>query len=143
MGILETIARATKNEAPAAAAATNTAAAAPARAPSLIWLNVGVVLPGQGQDGEDLFLSLPVGLPIDDMKPVKVTGTNSNSIQMKQGKNLLLDEVQKAGANLKPGERLMLPQLSVELYRIGQPEQSGTPDNNPLIAALHKQLGGK
>jgi hypothetical protein len=144
MGILETIARATKGETtPAAAAATNTASAAPVRAPSQVWLNVGVTIPGAGQDGEDLFVSLPVGLAMDDMKPVKITGTNSNSIQLKQVKNLLLDELQRAGQALKPGERRAIPTLSVELYRIGQPDQEGTAENNPLIKALQATLAGK
>lgn len=142
MGILDSVMR----KAAPAAEATNTAAPAntPAqRAPSQIWLNVGINIPGAGPEGEDLFVSLPVGLPLDDMKPVKITGTNQNSIHLKQVKNLLLEELQKAAAGLKPGERTAISQLSVELYRIGAPEQTGTAENNPLISALQKQLGGK
>lgn len=146
MGILDTITRATKG--PEATTTTAPANAPAQRTPSQIWLNVGINIPGAGAelpDGtrEDLFVSLPVGLPLDDMKPVKITGTNQNSIHLKQVKNLLLEELQKAAAGLKPGERTAISQLSVELYRIGTPEQQGTAENNPLIQALQRQLAGK
>lgn len=136
MGILDTI----------AAQATKSAQAAPAtteqRKTSQVWLNVGVTIPGAGEDGADLFVSLPVGLPLDDMKPVVIRGMNQNSINLKQVKNLLLDELQKLGASMSPGQRRLVPQLDVEIYRVAQPEQVGTAENNPLIAGLFNALRG-
>lgn len=144
MGILDTITRANKSlEAATAAASAN----APAqRTPSQIWVNVGVSLPGMGPelpDGtrEDLFVSLPVGIPLDDLKPVKITGTNQQAIHLKQAKNEVLDAFQQAGASLKPGERRALPGVSVEIYKIGAPEQTGNAQDNPLIQALHQRFG--
>lgn len=138
MGILDTLAA--PNTAATAAAATT--AAKPERTPSQIWGNIGVNLPGAGEDGKDLFISLPMGLPLDDMKPVKISGTNKHSIQLKQVKNALLEELQQLGASLEPGERRIVP-LQVEIYRVAQPEQAGSVANNPLIAALFGTLQGK
>ena len=142
MGILDTLASQNGSTKPAAAAQ----AAAPAtteRKSSQVWLNVGVTIPGAGEDGADLFVSLPVGLPMDDMKPIVIRGSNQNSINLKQVKNMLLDELQKLGAAMSPGQRQAVPQLSVEVYRVAQPDQTGNAANNPLIAGLVGALSGK
>ena len=138
MGILDTLAaQATKSAAAQAAPATTEQ-----RKSSQVWLNVGVTIPDAGEDGADLFVSLPVGLPLDDMKPVVIRGTNQNSINLKQVKNMLLDELQKLGASMAPGQRRLVPQLDVEIYRVAQPEQVGTAESNPLIAGLFNALRG-
>ena len=139
MGILDTLAKGTT--AASNTPATGNSEGKPDRKPSQIWVNVGASLQGVGQDGEDLFVSLPSGIPLDDMKPVKVTGSTPNSIQLKQVKNSLLSELQKLGASMEPGERRVVP-LSVEIYRVAQPSQTGTADSNPLLAALARSLGG-
>jgi hypothetical protein len=133
-----------RSEVAAAAGQRQTASVGHAaeRQPSLFWLNVGVTLEGAGQDGTDLFVSLPVGIPLDDMKPQAVRGNNADWIQLGQAKNALLEALQKAAAGLNPGDRVDLPQLSVQLYRKGEPAQSASSDTNPLVAALAKQLGG-
>ena len=97
MGILDTLASQTdKKTAAAPAAAPSTTE----RKPSEVWLNVGVNIPGAGEDGADLFVSLPVGLPLDDMKAIQIRGSNQNSINLKQVKNALLDELQKLGVGM-------------------------------------------
>lgn len=149
MGILDSLARNTAAGTTASVVdngAASTASAPNGRAdrkPADFWLNVGVNIPGGGPDGEDIFISLPTGIALDDMKPVAVKGTNQHSINLRQVKNMLLDEVQKLGTELKPGERRGIPQMTVELYRVAKPDQVGTPGNNPLIAGLMGALGGK
>lgn len=140
MGILDTLAsqNGSTSTKPAAAASSTTE-----RKSSQVWLNVGVNIPGAGEDGTDLFVSLPVGIPLDDIKPIVIRGSNQNSIHLKQVKNMLLDELQKLGAGMQPGGRQTIPQLGVEIYRVAQPEQQGTADSNPLIAGLFGALGGK
>lgn len=105
-----------------------------------VWLNVGVNLPGAGEDGEDLFISLPVGIPLDTMKPQEVRGNKASWIQLVQAKNGLLDMLQKAATGLEPGDKEILPQLSVQILRVGQPEQVGNEASNPLLAALSSVL---
>lgn len=139
MGILDTLAAQSTKPATTEAAGTP---AKPERKSSEVWLNVGVTIPGAAEDGSDLFVSLPVGLPVDDMKAIQIRGTNQNSINLKQVKNMLLDEVQKLGASMKPGERKGIPQFSVEIYRVAQPDQVGTAEGNPLIAGLFGALKG-
>lgn len=108
---------------------------------SEFWLNVGVVLPGAGKpdaDGNptDLFVNLPNGIPLDDMKPAKVTGTNRDFIHLNQTKNAILEQLQKAAANLKPGERMRVPLLTVELARKADNSPTGTVEDNPLLSQL-------
>lgn len=113
------------------------------RKPSDFWLNIGIKIPGAGEGGEDLFVSLPVGLALDDMKPQAVRGTNQEFIQLVQTKNALLEALQKNAAKLQPGERVDIPELKVELYRRNEPAQTGDINSNPLMRALLEQLGGK
>jgi len=136
MGILDTLAT------PAPAASATASNAKPDRAPSQVWLNIGVNIPGAGEDGKDLFVSIPVGLPLDDMKPIQIRGTNQHSINLKQVKNTLLDELQKLGAGMTPGDRKCVPQLQVEIYRVAKPEQTGTAESNPLLAGLFGAMSG-
>ena len=126
-----------------AAAANASGNAKPARESSKIWLNVGITLAGAGEDGEDLFVSLPVGIPLDDMKPQQIRGSKESWVQLAQTKNALLEAVQKAGSQLEAGERQILSELSVEVYRKAEPAQEGTVETNPLLGALFAQLGGK
>jgi len=143
MGILDTLAAQNQKTAAAVQVAAPSSTSTSERRSSQVWLNVGVTIPGAGEDGADLFVSLPVGLPMDDMKQVTIRGSNQNSIHLKQVKNMLLDELQKLGASLAPGQRQSVNQLSVEIYRVAQPEQVGNADSNPLIAGLFGALTGK
>lgn len=118
--------------------------AKPQRESSKIWLNVGLVLEGAGEDGTDLFVSLPVGIPVDDIKPQQIRGNNEAWIQLAQTKNYLLEAIQKAAAKLEAGQRHVLDGMSVEIYRKAEPDQAGTTAENPLMAALQAKLtGGK
>lgn len=118
---------------------TDAANAKEERKPSMIWLNIGVNIPGAAEDGTDLFVSLPVGVPLDDMKQVKVRGNNANFVALQQAKNKLLEELQAAGASMEPGQRQIVPQLSVEIARVS--ENSATGDaNTPLLGLLTQAL---
>lgn len=127
----------------AATAVNNAAAQTPAadRPKSEMWINVGVVLKGAGEDGEDIFVSLPKGIPLDDLVATDARGNNIKMIHLTQAKNALLAAVQKKASQLDPGTRETLSELTVEVYRSGKPESTGTVENNPLIAAMSKQLG--
>ena len=49
--------------------------------------------------------------------------------------------MQKLGAGMQPGQRTTVPQLSVEIYRVAKPEQTGDVDSNPLLKQLFGTLG--
>lgn len=125
----------------AAASAAPAPAARAERKPSEFWLNIGVTMPGAGKPDEagnptDLFINLPNGLPLDDMKPAKVSGTNVDFIHLQQTKNAILEQLQKAAAGLAPGQRMQVPLLSVEIYRKNDASPVGDVASNPLLAQL-------
>lgn len=116
------------------------------RKPSDFWLNVGIVLelPNvETGEMEEVFVSLPNGLALDDMQHVKVRGTNGAWQQLGQTKNALLDSLREACASLEPGERLPVQQLTCEIYRRAEPAQTGDAATNPMIKALFSTLGKK
>lgn len=121
---------------------SNTAGAKPERKTSDLWLNIGITIPGAGEDGGDLFVSLPTGIPLDDMKDQAVRGTNKQWIQLAQTKNALLAILRKQGTELEPGERVAVPEFSVELARRAEPDATGDAKTNPMVAALLAHLGG-
>lgn len=104
------------------------------------WLNIGIEIPGP--DGEPMFVSLPVGLPLDDIKPVVIKGKNQDWINLAQTKNALLEALQKHAAGMKPGDREVVSALRVEIYRRNEPSQAAN-DGNPLVANLLAALSSK
>ena len=125
------------------APAETTTAAAAERPKSQFWLNIGFTIPGAGKNGEDIFISLPQGIALDDMKPLAVRGNSVDWQHLVQAKNAFLERLQQGAAELDPGARVELSGISVELHRVGQPEQTGTAESNPLIAGLDALFGGK
>ena len=104
------------------------------RKPSEFWLNIGV------QAGNE-FISLPTGLPLDDMKPARANTNNADWNQMAQAKNLLLEQIQQIAAQMEPGAEHELT-LTVKLRRTAQNNEPAAEDN-PLAAAVMAALLGK
>jgi hypothetical protein len=130
------------------------ATAAPAeRKPSNFWLNAGVWIEGKANDdgsaGDPLFVSLPMGIALDDMKPTAVKGSNQDWINLAQTKNEVLEFLQKHAASMAPGDRQFLSdpvigQFGLEIYRRNEPQQQAATDSsNPLVASLMSALGQK
>lgn len=127
-----------------AAAAAAPAEAAPERAKSKVWLNVGVTIPGQvDEQGNPLFVSLPIGIAIDTMKPMNARGNNKKWNELVGAKNWLLDQVQKAGVSLEPGTHLDLSNLTCRLQHTTEQTEGTSGDDNGLITALTGVLGTK
>lgn len=67
------------------------------------WLNVGMI--SYDDDGKEIFIGMERGgFPLDDLEPRKVTNPESSYGKMQLAKNKLLTLVQKAAADLQPGE---------------------------------------
>ena len=114
---------------------------APARKRNLLWLNFGILLKGAGENGDDLFVGLPYGLPFDDMKPQEARGSSEAWIKLVQAKNRLLAQFQKAGTKLKPGESSIISYdeetgFAVQMHRVAEPRSTGSASNNDYIAAI-------
>lgn len=109
------------------------------RKPSQYWLNVGIMVPGMGEDGSDVFVTLPVGIALDDLKKIEVKGSNPNWVRLQQAKNQFLELIGGQAAALAPGERKILPRISVEVARVAAPSQQAD-SSNTLATALKDQF---
>lgn len=111
------------------------------RKKSMFWVNVGVTIPGGGKDGEDLFVSLPFGIPLDDMRYAEASGNSADYAKLIQAKNALLDLARKQGSQLEPGGNMQLEGWTVKLQRKAEQSSTSTKQDNDLIAQLFGALG--
>jgi hypothetical protein len=105
---------------------------------ALVWLNIGYTV--KGEDGEDVFIGLPVGLPLDDMKEMEAKGSNPGWHQLVEAKNALLTYIKEAAKDLKPGEYINLDGLEIQAYRRNEAVVPHTNDN-PLVNQMFSGLG--
>jgi hypothetical protein len=104
-----------------------------------LYLNIGVTIAVPSEETgetENMFISLPLGIPLDTLKMV-----NSNS-NLAQAKNYLIKTLQEQGAQLQPGETIMIDGVAAEMRRVGEPTE-GDPETNPLLAAMVSTLTPK
>lgn len=118
--------------------------------PTKIWLNVGVRVPNPEVEGEFIQLNLPLGIPCDKMKSLPIPkdkdGKNPLFKAQRQAQAKLLEQFQTGVmAKLKPGQRMHLPQFSVEAYHVEPGETLETADlsENPFLASLTAQMAPK
>lgn len=83
---------------------------------AMLWLNVGMKRP----DGR--FVSVPVGIPIDQIKLPEGDET------WKRDQRALVEAILAKGSTLAGGERVALPTLTVELYKVPSEEDSSSND---------------
>lgn len=133
-------------DAAALLASTNPApAAVPERKQSQVWINVGMYIPSVDDDGNEtqLFVSLPVSIPFDQMKTVEVKQNSSAKWkELAAAKNTLVEALQTLAAKTTPGQAIALPKLSVEMYHkqgIAAPN-SGPAEEGSLSDKLAKML---
>lgn len=98
---------------------TNNGSSSQNRPVANFWLNIGYVAEGAGDDGEDRFVSLPVGIPVDTMEPVSVNSRSDSYREFQSARNDLYEQVMAVAKNLKPGEDKIL-NLQIQLRRIGE-----------------------
>lgn len=91
------------------------------RKPSEHWLNIGLTVPGFGENGEDVFISFG-GIALDDMKPIEVKGNNPNWVKLQQAKAQLQQLVLTQAGALAPGQKTAI-RLTCELSRAAKPAQ--------------------
>lgn len=112
------------------------------RPQATIWLNVGVTIPMANEQGvtEDVFVALPVGIPVDTTEHIAMRGSSKNWAQMVQAKNWLLDQLKKAGADLEPGQGEIIQGLEIQLKRVGGAAAEPVAGENPLLQAMAARL---
>lgn len=107
-----------------------------------IWMNVGLMT----GDEEYPFAALPFGIPVDTQEPL-TTGRNSKNEKYREFvalRNQLLDEFQKAGTTLQPGEEIIFPiegtNLAVQLRRVDDESEQTPAQTGKHFAAFELRL---
>jgi 2-methylcitrate dehydratase PrpD len=86
------------------------------REPTKVWINVGMRA-GEGEN--ERFVSLPKGIPLDDMKAIPLRGTNEDFNAFTAGRNDLLADIKAIAEQLAPGDEAFLS-LEVQVRRIAE-----------------------
>ncbi len=94
--------------------------AAQDRPAAKLWLNIGYMK-------NEKFINLPIGLPIDTMEPVRVSG-QEDWAKFQSARNGLLKAIQDAGANLQPGAACEL-NLTIQLRHVNDAIDVKAEDN--------------
>jgi hypothetical protein len=105
-------------------------ATAEARVPADVWMNVGYEQPGKDEEGNDIvtFIGVPLGIALDTQKPIDTSKTRSANLLKTQTKqNALLEQLQQAATELKPGEECIV-NLAVQIRRVKGPLEAPADD---------------
>lgn len=97
---------------------------------SQLWVNVGYSIE---VNGESVFVSIPMGIPVDSVKELPTNTRNSEFNLLNQARNQLLADIVAASEDLEAGESHVL-ELEVQLRRIDK-EVDPLPanGNNPFL----------
>ena len=110
------------------------------RPKAMLWANIGRTVEVLNEDGdvEEHFIGVPVGIPLDTMKPISRQETTVLGAKKKVARNNLLEQLIAAGAELDPGEGAITT-LEVQLYRVKE-DASGAAeansDDNPFLVTV-------
>lgn len=82
------------------------------------WLNIGVQIPVKDDQGNDMIITLPLGVAIDSMKVTSVNGeSTTNGALALRARNALIEKLQQMFAEMPEGTRKVIPELIVEAYK--------------------------
>jgi len=81
---------------------------------SQLWVNVGYSIE---VEGEQVFVSIPMGIPVDSIKELPTNTRNAEFNMLNQARNQLLADITAASEDLESGESHVL-ELEVQLRRI-------------------------
>ena len=97
---------------------------------SQLWVNVGYSIE---VEGESVFVSIPMGIPVDSIKELPTNTRNAEFNMLNQARNQLLADITAASEDLESGESHVL-ELEVQLRRIDKevdPLPAGS--SNPFL----------
>ena len=108
------------------------------------WLNVGYVkqVPSVEDPSkmEDIFVSLPVGIPLDTQEAINITSRNARFASFQSARNDLLTQIQAEAAKLQPGEEKIIglggkSPLCIQLRRVNEAAEAPAADESNVFAA--------
>lgn len=100
------------------------------------WLNIGYVSNVKDDEGNDKFISLPMGIPLDTQELLPTNSRNVDYAQMQAARNNLHEQIMKIAAQLQPGDETHL-NLVVQLRRVNEEAPAVDPANNPYAVGLN------
>ncbi|WWC81864.1 hypothetical protein [Burkholderia phage vB_BpP_HN04] len=106
---------------------------------SQFWINIGYQAEIQTEEGTELrFISLPNGMALDDMEPVKVSGNNEVWLYQQSARNDLLAQLKAKAESLKPGEEVLIGEgpIVIQLRRVSDEAKEIKAAANPLARNL-------
>lgn len=96
------------------------------RPASQFWLNVGMTA---GEGDKERFVSLPMGIALDNQKPIAIRGSNEDYNAFTGARNDLLEQLQTLAATLEPGGEAIIG-LQVQLRRVNDAVEAPVVDEN-------------
>lgn len=119
--------------------APKTAAAAASaktdRPKAQLWVNIGYASGVIDENGEDRFVSLATGIPLDTMEALPTNSRNVEYARFNAARNDLHDQIMAAAAALAPGESKML-NLQIQLRRVNEEQADVGTDDNQFARVL-------
>lgn len=104
---------------------------------AMLWLNVGYTHTDE-ETGEETFISLPMGIPLDTMRVKPVTGKNEDYRKMTEAKNQLLHQLVEYARSLDDGAEDIVSDLQVQIRRVAEHDVQDTPENNAMVASMSR-----
>ena len=105
---------------------------------SQFWLNVGYdvkVKNEETNEDETVFISLPMGIALDSMQPVKTNSSNKRFTKIQQARNSLAEQIMEHCKTLQPGETSNI-QLQIQVRRIAEEQSATASDDNEFSCNL-------
>lgn len=109
--------------------------AADARPKAQFWLNIGYDSGVQDESGGTKFVSLPVGIPLDNNEKLPTNSRNAEFAAFQAARNDLMEQVMAVAGNLAPGEEKLL-NLQIQLRRVNDEAAEIPVENNPFAKKL-------
>lgn len=112
-----------------------------------VWLNIGITIQVPNEDGElvDKFVSLPMGLALDNMDPIETKPSDTPEwVEEVRMRNLLLSvlKAETRSDKLAPGQTAMLNlPLKAQARRVPEASAETPVGESPALSALARALG--
>lgn len=99
---------------------------------SQFWMNVGYEVE---HDGKKTFVSLPLGIPLDNQKTLPTNSSNAEFAALQSARNSLYEQLMEAVQQLQPGEEQVI-ELQVQVRRVKEDSAPVDPESNPFVKNL-------
>jgi hypothetical protein len=105
------------------------------RPKSQYWINIGYDSGVQDAEGNNRFVSLAVGIPLDGQEKLPTNSRNAEFAAFQAARNDLAEQIMAVAKTLQPGEERLL-NLQVQLRRINEEHAEIAPENNQFARKL-------